>query len=162
MKNFLSGILIASITALLDQISKYWVFSLLIEKEHNAMEVFPFFNLVMVHNYGVSFGMFNDLPYGYLILTAVALFITIMLLIWMWRENKIYISVALGLIIGGAIGNIIDRIRLGAVADFLDFYISGYHWPAFNLADSAVFIGVALILLENFITNKGDKDAKNG
>lgn len=161
MKNFSIGLVIAAITAILDQYSKYWAFSFLMTKENNMVSVTPFFNLVMVHNYGVSFGMFNDLPYGHIILSMVATSITITLLVWMWRENKFYISMALGLIIGGAIGNIIDRARIGAVADFLDFYISLYHWPAFNLADSAVFIGVAMILLENFI-NKGENNAKKG
>ena len=160
MKNFLLGLVVATITALLDQYSKFWVFAFLIEKEVDMLNILPSFNLVMVHNFGVSFGMFNDLPYGHVLLSLVALLITIMLLIWMWRENKFYISIALGLIIGGAVGNITDRVRIGAVADFLDFYVAGYHWPAFNLADSAVFIGVAMILLENFFTKHGDKNAK--
>ncbi len=160
MKQFFIGILIAAITAFLDQLSKYYVFAMLLNTESNEMKILPFLNLVMVHNFGISFGMFNDLAYGHLILSLVAIIITIMLSIWMWREKKLYFSVALGLIIGGAIGNIIDRISYGAVADFLDFHIGQYHWPVFNLADSAVFIGVALILLENFIIKKGDNDAK--
>lgn len=160
MKNFIIGTIIAAIIAILDQLSKNYVFAMLMKTENNEMKLLPFFNLVVVHNYGISFGMFNDISYGPLILSAIAIIITIMLLIWMWREKKLYLSIALGLIIGGAVGNIIDRVRYGAVADFLDFHISGYHWPAFNLADSAVFIGVAMILLESFFTGKGDKNAK--
>jgi signal peptidase II len=160
MRIFISGIIIATITAFLDQYSKYYIFNMLQEESSRQIEVLPFFNLVMVHNFGVSFGMFNDIPYGHLVLSSLAIAITIILLIWMWRAQKLYLGVALGLIIGGAIGNITDRINYGAVADFLDFHIAGYHWPAFNLADSAVFIGVALILLENFITEKKDENVK--
>ena len=160
MKSFLAGIIIAIVTTCLDQYSKDYIFAMLLDKDANQMEVLPFFNLVIVHNFGVSFGMFNDIPYGHLILSVVALVITIMLLIWMWRAQKFYLEVALGLIIGGAIGNIIDRVRFGAVADFLDFHAGAYHWPAFNLADSAVFVGVAMILLENFITGKGGENVK--
>ena len=72
------------------------------------------------------------------------------MLVWLYRNQIVYLTIAIGLIIGGAIGNIIDRIFNEAVADFLDFYIGKYHWPAFNLADSAVFLGVALLLLENY------------
>lgn len=158
MKNFLLGILIAVVTALLDQYSKYYIFDLLNSIESRAIVVTPFFNLVMVKNFGVSFGMFNNLAYGYLILSGIALFITIVLLIWMWKERKLYPSIALGLIIGGAIGNIIDRVLFGSVADFLDFHWQGYHWPAFNLADSTVFIGVAMIIMENFVTKNGVGD----
>jgi signal peptidase II len=72
------------------------------------------------------------------------------LLIWLYRNEKIYLTYALGLITGGAVGNLFDRIKNGAVADFLDFHIASYHWPAFNAADSFVFIGVAILLLEDF------------
>jgi len=161
MKNFFIGIIIAFVTALLDQYSKAYVFVFLLDKDGNAMEILPFFNLVMVHNFGVSFGMFNNVQYGHLILSVVAILITIMLLVWMWRAKKLYFSLALGLIIGGAIGNITDRVLYGAVADFLDFHIGAYHWPAFNLADSCVFVGVALVLLENFFTAKGEVNVKN-
>lgn len=160
MKGFLTGILLALIVASLDQYSKYYIFSLLEAEADKQITLLPFFNLVMVHNFGVSFGMFNDIPYGYLILSVVAIIITMVLLVWLWREQKLYLNVALGLIIGGAVGNIIDRVRFGAVADFLDFHVAGYHWPAFNLADSTVFIGVAMILLENLFT-KGVKNDKN-
>jgi signal peptidase II len=158
VKAFLSGLVVAVITALLDQYSKHYIFGILAEIPSKQIEILPFFNLVMVQNFGVSFGMFNNMPNGHLILSVMASLIALVLLIWMWRAKKLYLSVALGLIIGGAVGNIIDRVRYGAVADFLDVYWGNYHWPAFNLADSAVFVGVVLILLENFVT--GDGNAK--
>lgn len=160
MRVFVFGIMIAVITASLDQYSKDYIFSLLLDKDSNHIEVLPFFNLVMVRNFGVSFGMFNDIQYGHLILSVIAIIITIFLLLWMRKITKMYLGVALGLIIGGAIGNIIDRVRYGAVADFLDFHVGLYHWPAFNLADSAVFVGVVMILLENVITEDGEKNVK--
>ena len=105
----------------------------------------------MVKNYGISFGMLNALPHGQWILSIVALIIVGILLIWLRKAKERLVALALSLIIGGAVGNIIDRIRLGAVSDFLDFHFSGYHWPAFNAADSFICIGVAILLYENFI-----------
>lgn len=160
MKAFIVGLIIAIVTAFLDQYSKNYIFTMLLNKDLNQIQILPFFNLVRVHNFGVSFGMFSDIQYGQVILSIIAIVITILLLIWMWKAKKIYLVSALGLIIGGAIGNIIDRVLYGAVADFLDFHVGIYHWPAFNLADSAVFVGVAMILLENVITDNGEKNVK--
>jgi signal peptidase II len=151
MKMLLKGLLVALIVIVLDQWSKQYIFNILQYMEHPIIEVVPFFSLVKVYNYGVSFGMFNDLTYGSMILSVIAIGITLILCFMLLKIKKLYMGVAFGLIIGGAIGNIIDRVRFGAVADFLDFYIGDYHWPAFNMADSAVFIGVAIIVLDGFI-----------
>jgi signal peptidase II len=78
--------------------------------------------------------------------------VLVWLLVWLWRAQGRLIGAALGLIVGGAIGNIIDRYRFGAVFDFLDFHAFGWHWPAFNVADSAIVIGVGLLLLDGFRT----------
>ena len=158
MRAFLSGLLVALVTAGLDQYSKHYIFAMLADIPYKQIEVLPFFNLVMVQNFGVSFGMFSNMHNSHLILSLMALAITLVLIVWMWQVKKLYMAIALGLIIGGAVGNIIDRVLYGAVADFLDFYWGAYHWPAFNLADSAVFVGVVLILLENFLT--GNKNAQ--
>ena len=80
--------------------------------------------------------------------------IATILIIWLWRIKAKHLAIALGLIIGGAFGNVIDRIQNGGVTDFLDFHFASYHWPAFNLADSAIFIGVAIILFDEFIIKK--------
>ena len=112
--------------------------------------VTPFFNLVTAWNPGISFGILQDLPNGQWVLTAVAMLIVAWLFVWLRKANQRSTALALGLIIGGAIGNIIDRIRFSAVFDYLDFHALGYHWPAFNLPDSFIFGGVLILLIINF------------
>lgn len=123
-------------------------------------EVFPFFNVVMVWNRGVSFGMFNSMgAFMPFILILVALFIAGLFLKWLLETKDPFQGVCHAFIIGGAIGNVIDRIRFLAVIDFLDFHAFGYHWPAFNVADMAVCIGVGLLISSSFIADyqKGRK-----
>lgn len=159
-KLFFIGIAISLVLMAADLWSKYYIFSVLesIGDYHNpVIEVTSFFNLVKVWNNGVSFGMFNSLENAQIILSAVNIIITFILLVWLFRNNSKYLMVAISFIIGGALGNLIDRIINGAVADFLDFHVVGYHWPAFNLADSFVFIGVVLLLFENFFIKKDEK-----
>lgn len=159
MKIFIKGVLVALVVLVMDQWSKYALFEFLANKEYHSVEITSFFNLVMVRNYGVSFGMFNNIPYGQLILSTIALSICGGLCVWLYRADKTYIGVAIGLIIGGALGNVVDRVRLGAVADFLDFHLGEYHWPAFNIADSVIFIGVVILLLDSFfVTEKGKEN----
>jgi signal peptidase II len=107
--------------------------------------------------------MFNDLQSGKYIILSVNSIILLILIFWLYRNNSLYLSWAIGLIVGGAIGNMIDRVINSAVADFLDFYIGNYHWPAFNVADSCVFIGVFLLLFENYFVKKSpeNKSLKN-
>lgn len=112
------------------------------------IKITSFFNLVMAWNTGVSFSMFsNSGDYMKYILIAVALGITALFSTWLWRTQKHREGICYALIIGGALGNVIDRVRFGAVIDFLDFHIMGYHWPAFNVADMAVVIGVTLLVI---------------
>ncbi|MDB2415236.1 signal peptidase II [Rickettsiales bacterium] len=160
--HFVIGIIIAAIICFLDQLSKDIVFSYLKEMPGYHVEVTSFFNLVVVQNYGVSFGMFNNLTNGALILSFIALSITIGMLFWLKNSKEWHITVSVSLIIGGAIGNTIDRLRFGAVSDFLDFHVGQYHWPAFNVADCAVVIGVGIILLDSFMEKNTDgKNEKN-
>ena len=115
----------------------------------HGVEVLPILNLVLVRNHGVSFGMLGGVvPWWALILLSLAIVAT--LAVWLWRSHGRAISVALGLVIGGALGNVIDRARFQAVTDFLDFHWGAYHWPAFNFADVAVVCGVGLLLLDGF------------
>ena len=88
------------------------------------------------------------------VLSGLAIAITAALVVWLNRITSRWSAAAIGFVIGGAIGNVIDRVRFGAVADFLDFHVSGYHWPAFNLADSAITVGVAILLWESLISRK--------
>ena len=153
---FILGLIIAAVVAFLDLYSKSLVFNFLDDLglsnqlKHPQLAITNFFNLVQVWNKGISFGMFNKLDGGKYIILSANLIILAVLLVWLYKNEILYLTWAIGLIIGGAAGNIIDRILNDAVADFLDFYIGEYHWPAFNLADSAVFLGVALLLLENY------------
>lgn len=116
--------------------------------DFTSLEITPFLNIVMVWNQGVSFGLFNqDSPYGAYILIALSLIITIAFIIWLRKSTHIVQTAGLVLVISGAIGNVLDRLRFGAVIDFIDIHIGTYHWPAFNAADSFICIGVALLLI---------------
>jgi signal peptidase II len=162
-KLFFTGIFIAFLVAFFDLLTKRIVFSTL---ENIAFEQFTkypeikitsFFNIVYVWNYGVSFGMFNKIENSQIIFCLLQLTIAFILCFWLYNDNRIQRVFALGFIIGGALGNSIDRAKNGAVADFLDFHLASYHWPAFNLADSFVFIGVMILLLEDFIFKNSKK-----
>lgn len=146
--------------AFCDLLSKKFIFEILeniasTEQTNNPeIKIFDFFSLVYVWNRGVSFGMFNQLENSQLILSLVQGSVALVLLCWLYSNKKPHFSCALGFIIGGALGNLTDRIKNGAVADFLDFHIASYHWPAFNLADSFVFIGVMILILDDLIFSK--------
>ena len=117
-----------------------------------SIEVSSFFNLVYVLNKGVSFSMLSNT--GPVLLTVLATLISLSVVYFMFKEKDSFSRTALALILGGAVGNIIDRVRYGAVVDFLDFHAFGYHWPAFNIADSAICIGVTLLLYQMIFIKK--------
>ncbi len=168
-----------------DQVSKWWIVEAVIkprtlapESDASAMpflqwlmtaqeqmpfakiEILPFFNIVMVWNKGISFGLFNDHgDYGPLLLTIMAGVIAIAFSVWLTRSKDPFLSLSLAMIIGGALGNMLDRIRFGAVADFLDFHIFGAHWPSFNIADSAITVGIAILLIHSLFFDKKTKEA---
>ena len=120
-----------------------------------AQEVLPFFNFVVVWNQGISFGMLsNDTDYGPYLLIAMSFVISAGFLIWMFRTKDLVNHFGIALIVGGALGNVIDRFRFGAVFDFLDFHLFGWHWPAFNIADSAIVIGVFILMIYAFLFEK--------
>lgn len=147
------GFAVAAITLVSDLLSKWWIVGKVMNPPR-AIEITPFFNLVMVWNSGITFGMFGNAWWGRWAFAALALAIVGVLISWLSRAAYRSTALALGLVIGGAIGNVIDRVRWGAVADFLDFHIAGWHWPAFNLADSAIVIGVGVLLLEALFSRK--------
>ena len=148
--------LISILTIFFDQLSKWWILNVIMVPA-NTIPVTQFFNLVLVHNRGASFGIFSDAPgWASIALIVFAIIISIVLAIWMWQAQETLLSVALGLVIGGAIGNVIDRIRFGAVVDFLDVHAAGWHWPAFNVADSAITLGVILLILDS-LKSKSEK-----
>lgn len=136
------------VTVGLDWLSKHIILTLVMAPPE-PIEVTSFFNLVLVWNKGVSFGMFGSGDFT-TVLSLFAAAVTVILIGWLWKTTSTLLSLSISLIIGGAIGNIIDRIRFGAVVDFLDFHALGYHWPAFNVADAAICVGVVLIFLDGF------------
>lgn len=138
----------ALVIILLDQISKAAIVEHL--RVHEGITVFPgFFSLVHARNRGMAFGLLNrpDIHFGFFILVGASLLAIVLLSIWFFKlgKNETLTVLALSFILGGALGNLIDRLRFGEVIDFLDFYMGRYHWPAFNVADSAITVGALLI-----------------
>jgi signal peptidase II len=131
----------------LDQVTKAWALATMADPM-SVLPVTPFFNVVLGRNRGVSFSMLSaDHPATPWLLSAFALAVITGFILWTRHDRRPLNAVAVGLITGGALGNVVDRLRHGAVTDFLDFHAGGYNWPAFNIADSAIFLGVALLLL---------------
>ena len=146
--------LVAAVATLLDQASKYWVLDVLRLPERPSIQVLPFFHLTMVWNQGVSFGMLRaNSDAGRWFLVAGAFVIVAALIVWARRLTRPLLAVAVGLMLGGALGNnLIDRVRIGAVADFLDFHPI-FPW-VFNIGDSAISVGVALLFLDMYLESK--------
>jgi len=142
------GLAAAALVIVLDQLSKLWIVEVVMQPPQ-VIPVTSFFNLVMAWNRGVSFGLLDPgSEAGRWLLIAVALAIVAALGVWLWRIEQRLLGLAIGLIIGGALGNVIDRLRFGAVADFLDVHAAGWHFPAFNVADSAITVGATLIVAD--------------
>jgi signal peptidase II len=152
---FGGAIILAFIVLSLDQLHKYFMLEIMNIDEIRIFEVLSFFNLVMVWNHGVSFGMFAGHGMSQpMILIVITSLIVCVLFFWLLKEQQRIPANALALVIGGAIGNIIDRIRFGAVADFFDFHYMGWHYPAFNIADAAIFIGVVILMIHSIFLTK--------
>lgn len=142
------GIGVALAALALDQATKCLVTKLYVPL--GGVELAPFLNLVFWRNSGVTFGLFDgNGEIGRWTLSALALAITLALAIWLRRAERRMLATALGLVMGGALGNVVDRVRVGAVTDFIDLHVAGRHWPAFNLADVAVVTGIAILLLDD-------------
>ena len=151
-----TGIIAAITTLLLDQASKLWLLYVLDIGHRDPIRVTSFFDLVLAWNIGISFGLFqNDSQIAQIALMAVKALAVIALAVWMVRSRTLLASLALGLIIGGAIGNAIDRLAYGAVVDFALFHIefggNTYNWYVFNLADTAIVAGVIALLYDSFL-----------
>ncbi len=146
------GLIVMLAVAVLDQIAKWLVFTEIAPGEHDRVEVLPFFALVHWWNRGISFGVLNGLDRPELqraVLVLLTLAIMVILAVNLKRAERTLPAFAFGLIMGGALGNLIDRLHYGAVADFLYFHYRSYDFPAFNVADSCVCIGVGLLLLDS-------------
>lgn len=141
MSRPLSILLIVLGVVLLDQATKYLIMTNL--PLYDSREIFPFLHIVHVRNTGAAFGMFKTLGSTFFIILSVFAIIFIIHLL----ARRTYNTFGLSLILGGALGNLIDRISYGKVVDFIDLSIGSFHWPAFNVADSSLTIGIAVILL---------------
>jgi signal peptidase II len=152
----LAWLWLAALVLVLDQISKVLVMNQLTAYQ----EVIPltgFFNLVHVHNTGAAFSLFADQPgwqRGFFMTVGVVAAALMLYLMRQTRGRPVF-CLALALILGGAVGNVIDRALYGHVIDFLDFHVAGWHWPAFNVADSGITVGAVLLVLDSF--RKPDK-----
>lgn len=131
---------------ILDQVTKYYIKNRL--GLHEPIAVLPFFNLVYVENTGSAFGLFKSLGNAFFIFFASAAMVIISVMIIKEQES----GPGLSLILGGAAGNLADRVFHGYVIDFLDIYIGSYHWPAFNIADSALTVGIGLVIISSFLS----------
>jgi len=144
------GLALVAVIIVADQITK----SLALEHLFNKppIEVLPFFNLVLVFNSGAAFGFLNDAGGWqniFFIVVASAVGIGIIIALWRIGTHNPQMSISLSLILGGAMGNVIDRFRYGYVVDFVDIYYKHWHWPAFNIADAAIAIGAILLVIDS-------------
>ena len=154
------GMGLALLALIVDQVTKWWVINEMMNPPR-VIPVTPFFNLVMGWNRGISFGLMNrESAFNAWVLPLVAVVIVVILSVWLWRNERTIVAIALGLVIGGALGNVVDRLRYGAVADFLDFHAAGIHWPAFNVADTSITVGAAMLVLESLFARR--ESPKNG
>ena len=150
------GLIIAAVVIALDQASKLWLLRVFDIGHRGAVRLTPFFDLVLALNPGISFGWFqSDSPTAQVILMLIKALAVLILAVWMARSRTLIATVALGLIIGGAIGNAIDRLAYGAVVDFALFHVqiggNTFNWYVFNLADVAIVAGVAALLYDSFL-----------
>ena len=156
-KFIISVILILSITIILDQLTKYIAFIFLF-KEKQVLIINHYLNFRPVWNDGISFGMLQGYGnFGRITFIIIALIISVWIIIYSKKLNTIGF-IGYNMIAGGAIGNVIDRVIHGKVVDFIDFHFKDYHWPAFNMADSFIFIGVLLFIYSELIVSKGKKN----
>ena len=155
----ITGLLIATLVFVGDQVAKYIIIVPLGLRDLGQVELLPFFNLTWVENYGVSMGFLNaETPQGRWMLIALTAAIAVGVLVWMWRERSRPDVIALGMILGGATGNILDRVRLGYVADFLDLHIGDWRpFLVFNVADAAISLGVVILLLRALLSAEKPK-----
>lgn len=155
------GLVVALVTALVDQAHKWWMLDVYGIREGMRVAVAPFLDLVFVKNIGISYSLLQSgTRAGQLLLSAFAIAASAGLWVWLTRPSTSrLLAWSLALVIGGAIGNAIDRVRLGGVADFFSLHAFGFYWYVFNIADVAIVAGVAGLLYESFVASR--KDAAN-
>ncbi|MCT4635726.1 MAG: signal peptidase II [Rickettsiales bacterium] len=142
------SIFLALFTLIIDQITKHLAVTNFVEYI-SVTKVTEFFNLVLVYNRGISFGLFNQSNYSNYIFLCLSIIIICFLLKWLIDSVMLAESLALGITIGGAIGNVVDRIFRPGVVDFIQLHWNEYYWPNFNIADSAICLGVAILIVSS-------------
>jgi signal peptidase II len=150
-KNALIWLWLSLLVIVLDQVTKVWASTTLVLYQPEA--VLPFFNLRLMHNLGAAFSFLATAGgWQRWFLTVLALIISAVIIVWLThlKHQQRWLACALALILGGALGNVVDRIMYGYVVDFIDIYYQQWHWPAFNLADSAISIGAVMLLVDAF------------
>ncbi len=148
------AIIICALVIMADIITKEIIVSSV--SLYERISVLPFLNIVHVQNKGAAFGIFAGLGNKYFI--GIAIIAMIFIVVYLVKAPKGLETYALSLVLGGAIGNFIDRVRIGKVTDFIDVFVNDWHWPSFNIADSALTVGIALFILSSFITGRSIKD----
>jgi signal peptidase II len=147
------GLVAALVVTAADQLSKWWILNVIHLPDVGQIVLLPVLNLTMVWNRGVTFGLLNGFgQWGSLALAAVALAVVVALAVWLCRAESRLVAIALGAIAGGAVSNVIDRLRFGAVVDFIHAHLGNWSWYVFNLADAAIVCGVAALVLESLLS----------
>jgi signal peptidase II len=154
------GGLVALAVLAVDQASKWWVLHPLDLSERSSIAVLPVLNLTLVWNKGITFGLLGgDNAVASAVLAALALAVVVALALWLRRAETALVAAAIGAIAGGAIGNVIDRLRFGAVVDFIHAHAFGWSWYVFNVADAAIVCGVATLVLDGLRGRSGARSA---
>ena len=154
-----AGLAVAATVLIADQASKAWVLRGLDLPALGRVNLLPVLSLTMVWNRGVTFGLLNGFgAAGTWLLAGVAVCVVVALGLWLRRADRIVTAVALGAIAGGAVGNVIDRLRFGAVVDFIHFHVGNWSWYVFNVADAAIVCGVAALVLDGMRANPAGRD----
>ena len=151
----LAGFLVASLTLAIDQANKLWLMDVYDIAARQPVRLAPGLDIVFAKNPGISYSLLPaHSPGARWALVAFTLAATIGIGLWLWRTPTRVPAIGLGLVLGGALGNAIDRFAYGWVADFYYFHVGGFHWYVFNLADVAIVVGVALLLLDSFVPTR--------
>ena len=153
LRGFGIGMALAILVA--DQASKWWVLEVFDLPARVSVPVLSWLNLTMVWNRGITFGLLSsDSTWGAVLLAGVALAVVAALAVWLWQAERAAVALALGAVAGGAVGNVIDRVRFGAVVDFVHAHAWGWSWYVFNVADAAIVCGVAVLVLDSVLAGR--------
>lgn len=151
-----AGLIAAALVLVADQASKWAILSVLELPRTGQIVLAPVLNLTMVWNHGVTFGLLTGVGiWAHWLLAGVALAVVGALAVWLFRAENRVVAIALGAIAGGAVGNVIDRVRFGAVVDFIDAHLGAWHWYVFNVGDAAIVCGVVALLIESQWPRRG-------